>query len=153
MSFSDCDESNDSESGSEYYDSDTDSEYQEIQADDATNKFADIFHWVLLLVFFWYITHNVSAAALNELLQLLSCIFSLMGELLSSPVAVGLTSFPATLYLAYKYLQIEPDRFMKYVLCPKCHTLYDHNEFMKDNVGTLKRCMFVRFPSHPLQNR
>lgn len=41
---------------------------------------------------------------------------------------------------------------MKYVLCPKCHSLYDFKMIVQDTLA-VKRCTRIAFPSHPQRNR
>lgn len=81
--------------------------------------------------------------------------FSVTGSLISSPVVVGLSTFPASLFLAYKYLKVDTDAFVKYVLCPKCYSLYDYDEIIADKSWSLsvKRCTYIKFPLHPQRNR
>ena len=74
----------------------------------------------------------------------------------SSPVVLGLSTFPATLYLAYKYLKIDSESFTRYVLCPKCYSLYNYNDMLKaDQNGslTVKKCKYIAFPQHTQKNR
>lgn len=114
------------------YESATDSE-TELEAtpeefEHNNNKITDMFRWLLILILTWQIGHCISVAAIGELLQFIAKAFSLAESLLSSP---GLSAFPTSIYLAHKYLKIERDNFIKYVLCPKCHTLYNYEEMMK----------------------
>ena len=88
-------------------------------------KFSQLFRWVLILILTWHIAHSISATAINEMLQFLAAAFSVTEGLVSCSAAVGLSAFPASLYLAYKFLSVDTDNFSKYVLCPKCHRLYD----------------------------
>jgi hypothetical protein len=118
-------------------------------------KFADLFRWILILFLAWHIAHNISTAALGAILRVLSEAFSSI-EVLCSPVAVGLSAFPATMYLAYKYLKMNSENYVKHVLCPKCYSLYDHDETLKANQDgslTVKRCTHVAYPEHPQHNR
>lgn len=139
------------------YESATDSE-TELEAtpeefEHNNNKITDMFRWLLILILTWQIGHCISVAAIGELLQFIAKAFSLAESLLSSPVVIGLSAFPTSIYLAHKYLKIERDNFIKYVLCPKCHTLYNYEEMMKpESVIGIKSCTFVKFPLHPQKN-
>ena len=90
-------------------------------------KFSDVFYWLLLLLLTWQISHCISATAIDELLQYITQAFSVMG-VLSPSVLIGLSAFPSSLYLAYKYLKIDRDAFSKYVICPKCYSMYNYEQ-------------------------
>lgn len=110
------------------YESDTESEIeQEALLSEQSTKFTDMFRWLLILILTWQLGHCVSAAAIGELLQFITKAFSVT-ESLVSPIFIGLSAFPASIYLAHKYLKIDCDNFIKYVLCQKCHTLYNYQE-------------------------
>ena len=106
-------------------------------------KFSQLFRWVLILILTWHIAHSISATAINEMLQFLAAAFSVTEGLVSCSAAVGLSAFPASLYLAYKFLSVDTDNFSKYVLFPKCHRLYDYDEMLQPNPDgslSIKRC-------------
>lgn len=151
-SLEDLEEETDSE-----YESDSETEVPDQQTDEPLSfKFTDLFRWLLILIFMWHIAHNISATAVNEMLQVISTAFSTIESIILSPIAMGISAFPATLYLAYKYLNIDSDQFDRYVLCSKCYTLYNHRDTLKANQDgslTVKRCTRVAFPQHPQQNR
>lgn len=140
------------ETDSEYESDESDSEVPNMLAEEPM-KFSDLFRWLLILIFTWQIAHNISANAAAGMLQFISNAFSSI-EVIVSPVAIGLSAFPASLYLAYKYLKIDSDNFTRHVLCPKCHSLYGYHEVLKANPDgslSVKRCSYV--PHHPQQRR
>lgn len=133
------------------YESDSETECPPTQQSSKPMKFTDLFRWILMIIIAWHIAHDISALALDALLQLISAI-----ESLCSPIALGLSAFPATVYLAYKYLKLDSETFIKHVLCPKCYTLYNYNECLKENPDgslSVKRCTHIAFPCHPQKNR
>ena len=135
------------------YESDSENEFPEQQMETHQGKFADLFRWLLILIFTWHIAHDISAAAVDEMLQYISNAVSTIESILMSPIAIGLSAFPASLYLGYKYLKLDSD---KYVLCPKCHSLYAYSAMLKANQDgsySVKRYTYVAFPKHPQQNR
>lgn len=145
--------SDEGETESEY---ESDSEPEILGQSPPDTQFADLFRWLLILILTCHIAHSISGAAINDLLQFIARAFSVTGSILSSPLGVGLSAFPASLYLAYKYLKIEIDDFQKHVLCPKCYTLYDYGEMLKANADgsySVKRCTHIEFPYHPQRNR
>ena len=137
------------ESESEY-----ESEYESdiaLEADPEANSsennniiIVDVFRWLLILILTWQIAHCISATAVGKGFV---CIRK-------PNVLIGLSAFPASVYVAHKYLNIDCDNFIAYVLCPKCHTLYDYKKMLKPgSTLTVKRCRFVTFPLHPMKNR
>ena len=107
-------------------------------------NFVDVFRWLLIFLLTWQIAHCISAAAMNELLASIATAFSVTKTLVSSSAAMGLSAFPVSLYVAYRYLRVETDTFVKYVLCPKCLSLYDYDHMLK---------AYIEFPDHRQRNR
>ena len=74
----------------------------------------------------------------------------------SSQWIAGLAlEFPGTLYYFRKEIGLGDDVFVKYVVCPKCHALYEFEKCF-DTVGTSrvsKKCSYVKFPNHRQQWR
>lgn len=91
-------------------------------------KLVDVFRWLLIFLLTWQIAHCISDAAMNELLESIATTFAVT---ISSPTALGLSAFPVSLCLAYRYLKVDMDTFVKFVLCPKCLYLYDYNKLYK----------------------
>ena len=58
--------------------------------------------------------------------------------------------FPKSVHLLRKQLGLDKDRFIKYVVCPKCHTLYNFDDCYELVCGrkVTKKCAFVQFPNH-----
>ena len=69
-------------------------------------------------------------------------------------VVPGIGSFaavlPKSLHLLKKQLGIDRDKFIKYVVCPKCDTLYnfDHCYELQNRKQVSKKCAFTEFPNH-----
>ena len=120
INFSEC--SDDEDTDSEY---ESNSEVEAMEQQPVGTQYSHLFHWLLILILTWHIAHSISGTAIYELLQFIAKAFSVTGSLLSSPFGMDLSAFPASLYLAYKYLKIDLDDFDKYVLCPNCYSLYD----------------------------
>ena len=79
------------------YESDSNSKSVECES---RSKFTPLDYDFILM---WHIAHCISASAVDELLQALAMVFSVTETLFSSPLAIGLSAFPAS-YLTYKYL-------------------------------------------------
>ena len=64
-------------------------------------------------------------------------------------------AFPGTLYYFRKEIGLVNDVFVKYVVCPKCHALYEFEKCF-NKIGTSrvsKKCCHVKFPNHRQQWR
>lgn len=58
--------------------------------------------------------------------------------------------FPTSLHRAKKSLNLK-DTFVKYVSCPKCHSLYSFDQSVETDLNgkkNSKHCSFVRYPTH-----
>lgn len=57
--------------------------------------------------------------------------------------------FPKSLHLLNKQLGIDQDKFIKYVVCPKCDTLYNFDDCyeLQNRKRVLKKCTFIEFPN------
>jgi hypothetical protein len=103
---------------------------------------------IILLAYFWT-CFSISDNGMEFLLAGLKHLFESFS--LSSNLFPGLAvDFPGTLYCLKKQLGLEKDNFKKYVVCPKCHSLYTFDQCY-DTVGSCnkpKKCSFVKFPNH-----
>ena len=57
---------------------------------------------------------------------------------------------PSSLYMLNKYFGLHKDCFQKFVVCPKCSSLYNYDSAY-DTVGSKilsKKCSYVEFPNH-----
>ena len=108
------------------------------------------FSWclVILLAYFWTcfcISDNGMEFLLAGIKQLCES-FSFTGGWFAGLAIV----FPGSLYCFKRELGLTKDKFLKYVVCPKCHTLYKFEECYR-TVGSnnlSKQCSFVKFPNH-----
>ena len=82
------------------------------------------------------------------LLKFLSSWFKLLGVVVPSDILAQIvTAFPGTLYMLRKFFYFDRDSFDKFVVCSKCHTLYEYNECVKtvNNRKVVKTCSGVRY--------
>ena len=103
---------------------------------------------VVLLAYFW--THfHISDNGMDFLPSTLKKCFEMAA--ISSQWMAGLAVvFPGTLYYFRKEIGLVNDVFIKYVVCPKCHALYEFDKCHR-TVGTARvsnRCTFIKFPNH-----
>lgn len=109
----------------------------------------DIVRWLLIFLCLWSSFCTLSDNALEILLSFLRAAFDSLGTIL--PVVAGFAVLlPRSVHLLRKQLGLDKDRFIKYVVCPKCHTLYvfdDCYELLRGR-RVSKKCSFVQFPNH-----
>ena len=103
---------------------------------------------IILLAYFWT-CFCISDNGMEFLLAGLKHLFESFS--LSSNLFAGLAvAFPGTLYCLKKQLGLAKDKFKKYVVCPKCHSLYTFDQCY-DTIGSCnksKKCSFVKFANH-----
>jgi len=74
----------------------------------------------------------------------------------NSAIAKVARCMPNTLYKLKKHLGLmNNDDFVKYVVCPKCKTLYDYKDCFQSRCGrqVSARCRFVPWSRHPHKNK
>ena len=112
-------------------------------------NFKDIVNWLLIFLCLWSSFFTLSDNALEILLSFLRATFDSLGTIF--PVVASFAAmFPRSVHLLRKQLGLDKDRFIKYVVCPKCHSLYmfdDCYELFRGKKVT-KKCSFVQFPNH-----
>ena len=89
---------------------------------------------------------KLSDAALSFFLKFFAILFSILGS--CSNICSGIAkSLPSSLYKIRSLFTFVT--FTRFVVCKKCHTLYNINDCQQ---GTLsKRCVHVAFPNHSQQ--
>ena len=63
--------------------------------------------------------------------------------------------FPRSVYKLKNFLHIHENTFLKYVVCPSCHSLYRFEDCFElcGHQRTPKLCSFIAFPQHPHRSR
>ena len=61
-----------------------------------------------------------------------------------------MASLPSSLCLLKKFLGLHKDHFQKFVVCPKCNSLYNYDSAFETVVSrrVSKKRLFVDFPNH-----
>ena len=91
----------------------------------------------------------ISDNAMEILLEFLRAAFDSLAT-----VVPGVGNFaallPKSLHLFKKQLGIDKDKFIKYVVCPKCDTLYNFDDCyeLQHRKRVSKKCSFIEFPHH-----
>ena len=103
-----------------------------------------------VLIAVWSYQYNIAHNALNALLQLLGLFFSLLSSICSS-ISFVVSFFPPLVYKLKCFLQLK-DEFSKFVVCPKCHSLYKFEDCF-EVIGSKKipiLCSYIAFQNTPI---
>ena len=108
-----------------------------------------VIRWILLFLCLWSSFCVISDNALEILLEFLRAVFDSMTTIVPA-IGSFAVLFPKSLHLLKKQLGIDQDKFIKYVVCPKCNTLYNFDDcyVLQNRKRVSKKCTFVEFPNH-----
>ena len=152
-----------SDEGTDYADSDEDVvmeemlQTEEVELPQPTPVGSNLQHrrvlltWLVYFVLVWQYKHYISDNGIEQLLrfmrQLLFCIGQIVKEH-SDFCLVLAANLPTTLYSARKFLNIDRDNFVQYVVCPKCTKLYHKDDIVINDGGrtVARTCENVPFP-------
>lgn len=123
-----------------------------VESQELNEPLKDGFNSVTLLTAMlakWSYKYNITQNALYSLLKLIGLFFRILSSFfpLLHPI---LSLFPVSLHLLKKTLNVNENDFVRYVVCPSCHSLYHYKDCF-DHRRKPKRCSYVRFPEHPVQ--
>ena len=110
--------------------------------------------WLMLFLSSWQSNHGVTDTALGMLIKFLSHLFWLIGAF-DNTMATMARLFPNSLYKLRKTLGMSGDNFIKYVVCPKCKSIYKYEDCVQIRAGlqVSAKCKFVAWPNHPHKRR
>ncbi len=97
----------------------------------------------------WSSYFKISDRCLDSLLKVLSFSFRILGKLIS-PLSALISHFPSSVHDVKKKFGTDEDTFEKYVVCPKCDTLYLYKDCF-ETIGDRKypkNCSHIAFPDH-----
>ena len=108
-----------------------------------------ILQWVLIgLCHLWSVFY-IPDSAMVYLITFLKRLFQVISHanIWFQDIASG---FPSSLYNLKKKPNLLDDKFTKYVVCPKCHSIYKFEGcfHVAEGQNVSKRCAFVKFPNH-----
>ena len=113
-----------------------------VQAD-ASESFnrAALINWLLLFICYWWTYFNVADRGIELLLQFFHAFFTVLSERFPW-LSLFVVSFPSSLYLLKKHFGLLTDGFQKFVVCPKCNSLYNYDSTFETRGGKQisKRC-------------
>ena len=109
--------------------------------------------WFVYFILVWQCKNYVSNNATEQLVKFLQKFFVCIGSVIAEHtdcdlIAVLVTNFPATLYSMRRFLNLDRDSFVKFVVCPKCMKLYEMDKVLYNNgLETIATtCSRVEFP-------
>lgn len=117
--------------------------------------------WILIIItafpsstgclFFcsWWTYCNIGARGIQIMLQFPHAFFTVVLECIPWR-SLFVASLPSSLYLLKKFLGLHKHHFQKFVVCPKCNSLYNYDSAF-ERVGSRrvsKKRLFVDFPNH-----
>jgi hypothetical protein len=105
--------------------------------------------WIIIFFYLWAYHCAVSETAIELLLSFFVAMFDVLGNIFS-PLVIFTCSFPKSYHGLKKYLGLETDNFVKYVVCTRCNSVYNFEEcHTKINGKTVsKNCLYAALPHH-----
>ena len=106
-----------------------------------------IVRWMLIFLCLWSSFCSLSDNAFEVLLAFLLAVFDSMGTTIPL-VANFAVLLPRSVHLLRKQLAVDQDKFIKYIMCPKCNSLYNFNDCYETlhRRRVSKTCSFIQFP-------
>ena len=106
---------------------------------------------ILLFILLWQFAFNVSDAAVSVMVVFIYQLLRVINLVCRNMIAQWIEAFPVTLHGAHKEIIANDINFTEYVVCSKCHSLYDQDSCVIVS-GSNKcscKCEYIQFPNHP----
>ena len=107
---------------------------------------------VLLFLMLWQFLFSISDAALSVIIVFVHYLLKSIKSLVQNDFLTELIdTLPLTLYGVHKEILGNDIKFTEYMVCPKCHSLYDLDACVI-TIGSKKSsrtCEYIEFPQHP----
>ena len=131
----------------EVWESDSENESEVSRQNESTSSHTKLINFVCVFLLAWHTIFRIPNAAIGVLFRFISLFLLKLSELTGSELIQKMYElFPDSLERAHLMQDVDANRFKKFVVCPKCHTVYDHSDLMGTGIST---CSFVSFPRHP----
>ena len=103
-----------------------------------TKKLTSLLQWFILFILLWQANCKISNNGLEWLLRFLFQFLHLVGITYHCDYLVEFcTMFPTSLYVLRQLVEFDRDDFVKFVVCPKCSSLYDPGDCTQPIGGKL----------------
>ncbi|KXJ06347.1 hypothetical protein AC249_AIPGENE12530 [Exaiptasia diaphana] len=108
-----------------------------------------IIKWMMIFLCMWSSYCCISDNAMEILISFIGAVFSSLGSLFPALASVALL-FPKSFNLLKQKLGLTKDQFVKFVVCPKCETLYEFDDCYEERLGqtVIKTCQYVNHGNH-----
>ena len=106
--------------------------------------------WLVRFLVLLQARHYIPDIAINALLKFLHVLFVVLGRFSTLAFSIA-SAFPSSVHMLRKHIN-QPGSFVKFVVCPKCHQLYDFGECVSlsgPNCTNSVVCPYVQYPNHP----
>ncbi|XP_068680399.1 uncharacterized protein [Montipora foliosa] len=105
----------------------------------------DVLKEMLIFLCMWSLFCSLSESALEILLAFLNAVFESIGMIFPL-MASSAVLFPKSVRLLCKQVGLDKDNFIKYVVCPECHCLYNFDDCYESLHGRKvpKKCTVVQ---------
>ena len=111
----------------------------------------------LSFLFIWQSVINATERALKALLRFLKYLILTLGLVFQNRQLTAMSDhIPVTIIKAEKLLGIDDRGIIDYIVCNKCHSLYEYKDCVKEKPNGLveaKLCSFVKYPNHCHQSK
>lgn len=107
---------------------------------------------VLLFLMLWQFLFSISDAALSVIIVFVHHLLKSIKSLVQNDFLTELIdTLPLTLYGVHKEILGNDIKFNEYVVCPKCHSLYDLDACVitTGSNKSSRTCEYIEFPQHP----
>lgn len=113
-----------------------------------------IAHLFSIIVAKFSYRYNITANALSAFLKLIRLFLSVIATV-SQSISLIYSLIPSSLYHLKSALHLNENDFVKYVVCPSCHSLYRLENCFTVTAGKKepKTCSYVAYPRHPHSQR
>ena len=104
---------------------------------------------LLIFLVIWQFAFNVSNNAISYLLRFLN-FFVLSNAFQNEMIKRSSNSVPLSLKALHKSLQITENDFVKYIVCPKCDSIYEYNYCVITRASGNNESKTCYHVSHPI---
>ena len=113
-------------------------------------------HMLFLFLFLWQAAYNISTFAIESLLRFVKYFVFLLGTAFHCDLLVDASvKIPVTRDTMAKLVGLNKRSIVEYVVCPKCHCIYEYNDCVRtvDGKKVSNYCCHIEFPNHPQVSR
>ena len=108
--------------------------------------------WIAALILGFQAACVLPNSATQWIFTSLHILFATLRTVCPTPFLLAVcTLLPGSLYLAWRLLKVDENEFIRYVVCPKCDSIYRFEECIIQSGTQLlsKHCSYVAFKNHP----